>query len=95
MVTVNEKGEEISEYNEFKYIHNGNVYINEESVVITRVYKIGFNYVDMSIDCFDENNKIIGIIYYKKLNCDVYCEDYETDKTITLAENGEIINKEW
>ena len=95
MATINEKGESVSEYDAIRYINDGIVYIGITMCQINGVYKIGFNWANVSIDCFDKNNKLISSIYYKQINDIVYCEEFSTDKTITLAENGKIINKEW
>ena len=86
--------EPISEYNAIRYVNDGIIYIGITMCQINGIYKIGFNWADVCIDLFDINDKLISSIYYKQINDIVYCEEFSTDKTITLAENGEIINKE-
>ena len=81
------------EYSTIIKVNQGEVFVNTNEIVIYDVCKIGFNSEYLSIDCFNSDDKLITSIYYKRVN-NVYCEDYETDKTINLAENGEIIYKQ-
>lgn len=82
------------EYEIIREVNDGIVYVGEVSMIIG-VYTIGFNTEDIYIDCFDKNDELIGSVYYKKTNNMIYCEIFSTNETITLAEDGKIVNKEW
>lgn len=79
-----------------RYVNDADVFIGKDTkCVINNVYKIIFNIEETSIDCYDDKNNLISYIYYKRINDEIYCEDYKTNKTIDLTNNGKIINKEW
>ena len=72
------------------YIENGTV--ETKSVAFVNVYKVIINKLDVSIDCYNRYDYLIGVIYYEKdKNTDIWVEDYANNQTITLARNGKII----
>lgn len=82
------------DYSKIIEVEDGRVYTGiYVTSCICNVYKIGINETDISIDCFDENDKLIGFILYKRISDVIYCE-YESEDfegTISLADNGELL----
>lgn len=83
-------------YDVFIEVRDGEVADELNGATFVGVYSIGINCSDYLIDCFDENNHLIGFFCYaRNKNSWIHCDYDDWNKEINLVYKGEIDEEVW